>query len=99
MGLTGLGISFLIGYVLYFIQVFIISNINYDFSFDAAFIRVFATQVVLAVSCFFVVKLLSFYLAYGIGSLLILISVWYSLRELDKRIDMRNLFMNIKNKK
>jgi O-antigen/teichoic acid export membrane protein len=97
MGLTGLGISFLIGYVLYFIQVFILSKFKYDFSFDKAFICIFATQLVLAVSCFLVVKLLPANVAYGIGSVFIVISGWYSWRELDKRMDLKEFASRFKN--
>jgi O-antigen/teichoic acid export membrane protein len=96
MGLTGLGISFLIGYVFYFIQVFVVSKINYDFSFDAAFIRIFAIQLVLAVSCFLAVKLMPTHFAYGIGSILIVISACYSWKELDKRMDLRMIVKNLR---
>jgi O-antigen/teichoic acid export membrane protein len=96
MGLTGLGISFLIGYLLYFIQVFIVSKINYDFSFDAAFIRIFVIQLVFAVSCFLAVKLLPTHYAYVIGSILIVISGWHSWRELDKRMDLRMIVKNLR---
>jgi O-antigen/teichoic acid export membrane protein len=96
MGLTGLGISFLIGYVLYFIQVFIVSKIKYTFAFDKVFIRIFATQLGLAVGCFLVVKLLPTHVAYGVGSGLILVSVWYSWKELDKRMDLRMMVKNFR---
>src|SRR5665647_90470 len=48
MGVTGLGISFMVGYMLYLIQVFIISKIKYQFSFHLAFIYIFTIQVLLA---------------------------------------------------
>jgi O-antigen/teichoic acid export membrane protein len=98
MGLTGLGISFLIAYILHFIQMVIVSKIKYDFSFDAAFIRIFVIQLVLAVSCFLSVKLLPTHLAYGIGCVFIIISGWYSFKELDKRLDLRMIVRNFRRK-
>jgi O-antigen/teichoic acid export membrane protein len=98
MGLTGLGISFLIAYILHFIQMVIVSKIKYDFSFDAAFIRIFVIQLVLAVSCFLAVKLLPTHLAYGIGCVFIIISGWYSFKELDKRLDLRMIVRNFRRK-
>lgn len=93
-GLTGMGVSFLIAYVLYFIQVFVLSKINYNFSFDTSFIRIFVTQLLLAVGCFISVKLMPTRIAYEIGSVLIVISGAYSFIELDKRINLRMAWKN-----
>lgn len=94
MGLTGLGISFMIGYLLYLIQVFILSKIKYQFSFQAAFIRIFIIQFLLALSSFFVVKFIGKPYVYVIGLGLILVSIWYSYKELDKRLGLKSVFAN-----
>jgi O-antigen/teichoic acid export membrane protein len=99
LGLTGLGISFLIGYILYFTQELIVSEINYDFSFNKPFIRIFVIQLVLALSCFLSVKLMPTHVAYGVGSILIVISACYSWKELDKRMDIKLLFIKSKLKR
>ena len=52
-GLTGLGLSFLTGYLLFLIQVFIISKIYYNFSFDRTFINIFTIQFSIAMFAFF----------------------------------------------
>jgi len=91
MGLTGLGISFMIGYILYLIQVFVLCKIKYQFSFDANFIHIFIIQFLLAVSCFMVVKFIGKPYSYVIGIGLIIISSWYSYKELDKRIGLKSL--------
>jgi O-antigen/teichoic acid export membrane protein len=98
MGLTGLGISFLIGYIIYFIQVFVISKMKYEFSFDVAFIRIFTLQLLLAISCFLVITLVGKPHSYLFGSVLIAISTGYSYKELDKRLDIKAIFGNIKNR-
>ena len=52
MGLTGLGISFLIAYFLYFIQVLFVSRKLFQFSFGREFIRIFMIQIFLAIIYF-----------------------------------------------
>ena len=98
LGLTGLGLSFLIFYFLYLIQVYIITKIKFKFSYDSAFIRIFVLQFLLAMASFLTVKFLKSPYTYFVGGVLILISSWYSWNELDKRLDLKTLFRNIKNK-
>ena len=95
MGLTGLGISFMVGYLLYLIQVFALSKIKYQFSFNSAFIRIFIVQFLLAISCFVVVKFLEKPYSYFMGMGLILISVWYSFKELDNRMGLKSIVVNL----
>lgn len=94
IGLTGLGISFMVGYLLYLIQVFVLSKIKYQFSFDSAFIVIFIIQFMLAICCFAVVKILGKPYSYIIGIGLIMISVWYSYNELDKRLGLKSIIVN-----
>jgi len=96
LGLTGLGISFMVSYLLYLIQVYILSKIKYQFSFDTATIRIFAFQLLLAISCFLVILFSEKPYSYIVGTGLIVISSWYSYRELDKRIEIKELLINIK---
>lgn len=98
-GLTGLGISFMIGYLLYLIQVFFLSKIKYNFSFSPTFIKIFVIQFSLALSCFIVVKIIGNPFSYFVGIVLIIISCWYSYLELDKRIDIKGLITTFSQKK
>lgn len=94
MGLTGLGISFMVGYLLYLIQVFVLSKIKYQFIFDSSFIRIFIIQFLLALSCFLVIKFTRTPYSYIIGMGIIIISTWYSYKELDYRIGIKSLILN-----
>ena len=78
-------------YLLYFIQVYLISKIKYEFSFDAAFLKLFGIQFTLAILGFLLVCYLNNPFRYILGIVLIVISVWYSYMELDKRIGIHNL--------
>ena len=89
-GLTGLGLSFLAGYFLYLVQLMIVSRIKYEFSFGSSFIRIFLLQLALAIGCFIAIKLTVSPWFYVIGISLILLSVAYSIRELDRRIGLKH---------
>lgn len=95
-GLTGLGISFLVGYVIYLIQVFILTKKRYQFSFDKSFIRIFFSQLLLAISCFLIITFLPNPHATIFGVFLILVSVVYSVHELNKRLDLRQILVSVK---
>ena len=97
-GLTGLGISFLVGYLLYSIQIFILSKRKYEFSFSKTFINIFTIQFLLAIGSFITVRFLTSPFIYFIGISLIILSSWYSYRELDKRIGLQAILIDIKNR-
>ena len=103
-GLTGLGASFLITYILYAIQVFTITKLKYNFSFSSNFIKLFGIQFTLGVLSFIAVYVFSDWISYGLGSFLIVVSSWFSWRELDKKMKLKEIFMEkykelFKNKK
>lgn len=95
-GLTGLGVSFMIGYIIYFIQVFILSKVKYNFTFGVPLIKIFAIQFSLALGSFAVVKLIDEPYSYFIGMTLLIISSYYSYKELDKRIGINAILLNLK---
>jgi len=97
-GLTGLGISFMIGYLLYFFQYFILIKIKYSFDFDKPFRKIFVTQFLLVLSCFIFIKVIDNTYAYIFGVVLFISSCLFSYKELEKRIGINNLLVNIKNK-
>lgn len=90
-GLTGLGFSFLISYLVYLIQVYVIAKVKYHFSFHQEGITIFTVQFLLALLSFFVVKQIKYPYAYLPGIILIAVSSWYSFRELEKRIGIKEL--------
>ncbi|MGV8947018.1 MAG: O-antigen translocase [Lutibacter sp.] len=98
-GLTGLGISFLASYFIYLLQVFIIAKLKFDFAFDRAFLKIFGIQLSLAVCSFLAVKFIRQPYPYFIGVVLIIISSWYSYKELDKRLGIKSIIANFTNKK
>tara|TARA_B110000046_G_C13025697_1_gene413923 strand:+ start:752 stop:2233 length:1482 start_codon:yes stop_codon:yes gene_type:complete len=95
-GLTGLGISFMVSYVLYLLQVYIITKIKYKFSFTINFIKIFLVQFILAILAFITIHFISEFNSYIIGVLLIVISSWYSFKELDRRLHLKEILLKIR---
>ena len=98
LGLVGLGISFMVGYTLYLIQIFILSNIKFEFTFSSALIRIFIIQFILALGSFLTVRFLPSPYKYLVGAVLIFLSCWYSMIEMDKRIGIRAIVLDIRNR-
>lgn len=85
-GLEGLGISFMLSYLVYLFQVYYVTKIKYCFSFDKAFYRVGGFQVLLGLLCFVTISLFNSPLSLIIGCVFIVVSIFHSLVALDKRI-------------
>ena len=90
LGLDGLGISFMIGYIIYFLQVFILARYEYDFSFHKEFKKIFVFQLIIGLLCFFIIKYIPTPWAYMAGIPFICFSAFSSFREMDKRMGLKN---------
>ena len=95
-GLTGLGISFLISYVLYLIQVYFIVKYKYEFSFNNQFYKIFSVQLLLGILCFIITKFIPSPWNYIVSLPFIAISSWYSFKELDKRLGLKEILTKLR---
>ena len=98
-GLTGMGIGFFAGYLYYAIQVWIITKRKYEFSFQNELIRIFIIQLILAALCFFCVSVLNKPWSFVVGIPFIIISILFSCKELNKRIDIKNILTQLGSRK
>ena len=89
-GLTGLGIAFTVTYLLYAIQVFVVARRQYEFSFDGSFLKLFIAAFAIVSMCMVIVLGLNSYGTY-IGGGIVLISIFFSIYLLDKRIGIKAL--------
>lgn len=90
-GLTGLGISFVVKYFLYLLQVYLIAHVRYSFRFTPSFLRIFAQQLVLVLSGVLVVLFVFSWWRYVYGSVICLITIILALHELNKRMDIMSI--------
>ncbi len=87
-GLTGLGIAFMLGNLIYLLQVYLIARKRYCFRFTSSFITVFTFQFFVVLMSFIIIHAFRSVYAYiPLGAMLV-ISSYYSLRELDRRMSV-----------
>lgn len=94
-----MGISFMIGYTVYLIQVYTISTIKYNYSFNKTFYIIFLLQFLFAsISLRLTTYIMDSYFNYIFGSIVTLLSLLFSLKELNKRINIKSIFISYFNK-
>lgn len=97
--LEGLGVSFIIGYVIYFIQMMIVTNTRYEFKFSNQFIRIFVVQLTIAIAGLLVIKFsTNLIYKYILGSLLVFLSFFISIVKMNKIIDLTQIIKKLRNK-
>ena len=97
-GLEGLGIAFLISNIMLTIMGYFVARHFYSFKFNIEIIKIFILQLLFCICVFFVVQVLNGFLLYILISLLFLLSFFYSYKELNRRLDLIGVFMEIKQK-
>lgn len=90
-GLTGLGISFLIGYVAYALQVIFVCQWRYCIKLSHSTFIILLKQLPLSMLCLIIVMNCSVKLKYTLGIFMILISTYISYKELDEKIDITEI--------
>ena len=90
-GLTGLGITFALGYLIYTLQVYLIAKKRYSFNFSSSFIRVFFIQLSFIMVCLLLRLVISNRGFIVVGVFLFAICLWYSLMSLNRRMKLSEL--------
>lgn len=93
-GLEGIGIAYLTSFLFTYILNYIIVRIKYSFTYTSEFYKIFPLQLSLGLSGFIIMKYVPFYWNYFFGLLIICISVFFSFKGLDKRMDLKNKIFN-----
>jgi hypothetical protein len=86
LGLEGLGISFLIGYLIYLFQILTIAKYRFNITLKSGFLKVFLIQSILGISAFCLTKFAADILLYSLGSVILLTSTIYSIKLLMIRL-------------
>ncbi len=98
-GLEGLGISFFLYYILHFIALRVITKMRYNFYFDRGFYPIFVFCIVLSLVAFLLTYIEASFLKYGLMTLVVVLSFVFSYYQLDKKMDIKELFSKILRKK
>jgi O-antigen/teichoic acid export membrane protein len=91
-GLNGIGIAFVISFLVYSIQVYFLARKHFNFSYGISFIKGFVFQFVMACISYFGLERIEAKYSYLLGTLIIIASVFYSLWELDKKMQLKSFF-------
>ncbi|OWR15181.1 O-antigen translocase [Chryseobacterium sp. VAUSW3] len=94
-GLTGLGIGFLAAYVLNQIQTLFLSYYLYKFKFTKDFVIILLVNITLATSVFLLMNQSSNQIAFYAAILLLIVTILYSYRELNKRLDIKSVIQSL----
>ncbi len=86
--LAGLGIAFMLTYLAYSVQVYLIAKKRYEFSFTKSFKKVYTIQILMVTAVFVTVLLWKSNWMYLPTGLVFAVCAVYSLRELDKRMNV-----------
>lgn len=95
-GLTGLGLSFFINYIVHFIGLKIITAKRYKFSFLKGFKKLFITGFVFCIATFVVSLIDNDWIRYILGLIIFFTASLFTLREMNKKMDIKNLLKRLK---
>ncbi len=91
-GLNGIGVAFLISFLVYSVQVYFLARKQFNFSYDISFIKGFVFQFGMACIAYFGLERIESKYSYILGAFFIITSLLYSLWELDKKIQLKSFF-------
>ena len=89
LGLTGLGVSFLVSYIIYLTQNMVVTHFRYKFALNLSLLRAFVPQLALSVAIILVLAFLGNIPRYILGCLATCASAYISYRMLNKYIDVK----------
>lgn len=87
-GLIGIGYAFLLSYLIYFVIIYLVAKSKYNFRFDIPFIKIFSIQFFFVLLTLVLTFIVGFPFGYLIGSAMLLLSIFYSYIEANKRMDI-----------
>lgn len=99
-GFEGMGIGFCLMYVFYTIQHLVFSFRKYGYLVSLDVLRIIAPQIVLTCLFFLILRCIGYTeTRYIVGSLLFVVIVIYSIKSLDKMLNLKSLISKIINKR
>jgi len=87
-GLTGIGISYLVYYMIYLVGVKIITQNRYEFKFENEFYKILLVCLILCLGAFLAIHFNNLYLKYGLLFVIIVSSSIFSIHRLDNKTDL-----------
>ena len=96
LGLTGLGMSFAVSYLIYTIQVYVIARHRYGFRLTSDFAKLYSVLLSLVILCLVIVKCFHGLTSYILGGVVILLAGYLSVKGLQERMDILSALKKFK---
>jgi len=97
-GLNGLGISIIISYFIFTIIMIIVLKSKYRFIFSNEVTMLTIKGMVALSLCLASIKFLGFPKAYYVEAIIVMVTISYSLYELNKRVNLKGILLYVKDK-
>lgn len=97
-GLNGLGISIIISYFIFTIIMVAVLKSKYGFNFSSDVVMLTLKGMIALSLCLASIKFLGFPNAYYVEAVIVLITISYSLYELNKRVNLKGILLYVKDK-
>ena len=94
-GLTGLGVSFILNYSFGLFITLLFAQRKYGFKYGAIVIKSFILNLILVILVFICTFILKGNIRYAIASLMLVVSAVYSFKELDRRMNLKTIILNL----
>lgn len=96
-GLIGLGMAYVVNYVLFGFYIYYVVNKHYKFTFFVESKKLILYNILIGILALIFILLLNSILASILISILLLISILYSLKEMNERVNLKELMQKIRN--
>jgi O-antigen/teichoic acid export membrane protein len=93
--LEGVGIAFVLSYLMYFTAMYVVVKKKYGISFNKAYNKLFLFQFLLSLLCFLIVYFWGYPHTYYLGTTLFVVSGLYSLKMLNERMDLKSVILAV----
>ncbi len=97
-GINGLGISMLISYAVFIVMMLMVLQLKYAFQFSKEVFMLLAKGMLSLALCLICIYWLGYPNAYFAESIIVLITILYCIYELNKRMNIKEIILNLKSK-
>lgn len=98
-GLIGIGLAYILKYIIYLVTIFIMTHKRYEFSFDKELYYILSISIILSLLAYISILYLPAHIRYFVLVIIISFGMIYSFIELDKRLDIKDIMKVYFNKK
>ena len=98
-GITGVGMGYLLYYILHFVGIYFICSYWFHIRYQKEFRYLFIAILIIASAAFYLQTVENGWIKYGAAALLCATSLFISYKQLDKRMQLRQFIANKLHKK